>query len=236
MAMAWAFVGVSNVVEVTSTSHPLVTTGITGLAAGDLLVACISSRIASTTSVTLPTGGAWTLVGEQKANNILSTNAAVPSALMAYAIRGASNPNLTFTHPVAPSVALGRIVAYRNVDQVSPKDTQSAATTATVITGVSVAGLTTTQADDLIVAMTAGGQEAAWSAFNASVPSGASSTASQTGAPTTTWLERADSSTTTGVDTSLAIFDAVKTAAGATGQLHGHRFDFRRALRHRVRV
>ena len=39
-------------------------------------------------------------------------------------------------------------------------------------------------------------------------------------APTAgTWLERADSSTTTGADTSLAIFDAIKATAGATGNL-----------------
>ena len=101
----WAFVGVSDEVAVATTAHALVTTGISGLAAGDLLVACITSRIASTTSVTLPTGGEWTLVAEQKSNNVLTTTSAAASGLMAYCVRGASNPNLTFTHPVAPSQA-----------------------------------------------------------------------------------------------------------------------------------
>jgi hypothetical protein len=211
--VAWTFVGVSNVVEVTATAHALVTTGITGLAAGDLLVACISSRIASTTSVTLPAG--WTLVSEQKNNNILTTSSALPSGLMAYCIRGASDPALTFTHPAAPAPAIGRIVAYRGG---SGLDTQSSFTTAIATTPVSGAGVTTSRDGDLIIAMAAGGQEAAWSSFNATSPSGASG-ATSTAAPTTAWLERADSQTTTGNDTSLGIFDAVKTTAGATGNL-----------------
>jgi len=216
---AWEFVGVSNEVAVATTAHALVTTGISGtLAAGDLLVACITSRIASTTSVTLPTGGEWTLVAEQKNNNTLTTSSALPSGLMAYCVRGASNPNLTFTHPVAPSQAQGRIVAYRNVNTASPKDTQTSFTTATAQTAVTGTGLTTTQIEDLIVAMACGGQEAAWSAFNATDPAGASG-ATVTTAPTTTWSERADSLVTTGADGSLAIFDAVKLTSGATGNL-----------------
>ena len=215
----WAFVGVSNEVAVATTAHALVTTGISGtLAAGDLLVACITSRIASTTSVTLPTGGEWTLVAEQKNNNTLTTSSALPSGLMAYCVRGASNPNLTFTHPVAPSQAQGRIVAYRNVNTSSPLDTQTSFTTAINTLGVSGTGLTTTQIEDLIVAMACGGQEAAWSAFDATDPTGASG-ATVTTAPTTAWSERADNLVTTGADGSLAIFDAVKLTSGATGNL-----------------
>ena len=48
---------------------------------------------------------------------------------------------------------------------------------------------------------------------------GRSGATDTTTAPSATWRERADSVTTTGADTSLAIFDAVKTAAGATGNL-----------------
>jgi hypothetical protein len=216
--MAWSFVGVSSVVEVSVVSHPLVTTGITGLQEGDLLIACIASRIASTASIT---ASGWTVVAEQKTNNVLATTSGIASALMAYRIRTAVAGPLTFTHPVAPSVALGRIVAYRghhNTVGLTLVDAQTAFTTAAIVTAVSGAGLTTTQADDLIVAMVAGGQEAAWSAFNATTPSGASG-ATSTAAPTTAWLERADSLTTGGADTSLAIFDALKTTAGATGNL-----------------
>lgn len=215
--MAWSIVGVGSVVEVTAQSHAL--TEPAGVASGDLLIACISSRIASTSSVALPSGGEWTRVGEQKANNTVTTSSALPSAMMAWAIRGASAPNLTFIHPTAPSVAIGRIVAYRGNLSASPLDVSTAATTGTGTTAVSVAGLTTTVADDLIVAMAAGGQEANWSSFNATTPAGASGATNTATAPTTTWIERADSVTTTGADTSLGIFDALKTAAGATGNL-----------------
>jgi hypothetical protein len=220
VAQEWVFVGVSNVVALSANAnHDLVTTGISGLQQGDLLVACISSRIASASTVTLPTGGEWTLIGQQNANNTLTTSSAIPSATMAFCIRGASDPNLTFVHPTTPSIALGRIVAYRNTGIV--KDTQTAQTTGTATTSVSVTGLTAARANSLIVAMTAGGQEATWTTFDAATaPSVASSTASQTGNPTAdTWLERADSSSTTGADTSLGIFDAVKVASGATGNL-----------------
>ena len=89
------------------------------------------------------------------------------------------------------------------------------------VTAVSVSGLTTTQDDDLIVALAAGGQEATWSGFsNATTPLTASGATSTTTAPSpSAWTERAESITTTGADTSLAIFDAVRTTAGATGNL-----------------
>jgi hypothetical protein len=215
---SWVYVGRGTSVEATATSHVL--TEPAGAASGDLLVACIGSRIASTTSITLPSG--WALVAEAKNNNILSTSSALPSGMMAYILRGGSAPSYTFTHPTAPSVALGRVFAYRNVHQTTPTDTgTTAVTTGTALLAVSVTGLTTTVDDDLIVALTAGGQEAAWSAFAATDPATGSGTTAdsaldpQFGA----WLERSDIQTTTGVDTSLAVFDAIKQTAGATGNL-----------------
>lgn len=217
---AWVFVGVSSVAEVTTTSHAL--TEPAGVAQGDLLVAIISSRIASTTAITLPSGGEWTLVTEQKNNNTATNTSATPSGMMAYCVRGASAPNLTFTHPTTPSVALGRIVAYRNVDSSSPKDTQTSFTTATNVTAVSGTGLTTAADDELIVVGACGGQEATWTTFAAATDP---TTSSGTGSGITAdpapnvWQERADSNTVTGADTSLGIADVVKTAAGATGNL-----------------
>jgi len=217
----WDFVGVGNSVEVATTAHALVTTGITGLQAGDLLVAVIGSRIASTASVTLPTGGEWTLVTEQKNNNVLTTTAALPAGTMAYCQRGASDPNLTFTHPVAPSVAVGCVVAYRSQHRGKPLDVAGSVTTATAITSVSVAGVTTKENNELIVVGAVGGQEAAWSAFNATNPGTSSGAgAAQTADPITgTWQERMDVQTVTGADMSLAIADAVKAAPGATGNI-----------------
>lgn len=216
---SWEIVGIANSVEVTTASHALVTTGISGLQAGDLLIACIASRIASTTPVTLPTGGEWTLIGQQNASNTATNTSATPSATMAYCVRGASDPNLTFTHPTAPSVALGRIIAYRGCIPTSPMSDSGAGTTATNTTACSWTsfGTDTCNRGDLFVGMIAGGQEAAWSGINTGgsvVQSGATDT---TSAPLeSTCRERADSNTTTGADTSLAIFDWVAAATGYT--------------------
>jgi hypothetical protein len=218
---SWQLVGVSDQVQVTGTTHTLVTTGISGLTTGDLLVACISSRIASTTAVTLPSGGEWTLVEDELNNNTATNTSATPSGTMAYCVRGASDPNLTFTHPTAPSVALGRIVAYRNNALTGVLDTQTNFTTATNVTAISGTGLTTSQDDDLIVAMRAGGQESTLTSFAAATdPTTASGATNTTSHPApNAWTERADATTTTGADTALSIYDTVKTAAGSTGNL-----------------
>ena len=211
---AWTLVGIGTSVEVTTTAHALVEPA--GVQQGDLLVACIASRIASTTSITLP--ASWTRVNESKTNNVVAgATTGIASAMMAFIERGASAPALTFTHPTAPSVAVGRIIAYRPMAPGSVVDVSAAGVTATAVTAVSIAGMTTTMTEELIVAMTAGGQAAAWSSFNATTPSGASGATDTTTNPSGTWRERVDTTTTTGADTSLGIFDAIKTLAGATG-------------------
>jgi hypothetical protein len=105
---------------------------------------------------------------------------------MLYQIRSGT-PDLTFTINAALSVAMGRIVAYRGAAATTPLDVSTAVTTAVNTTAVSVAGLTTTQADDLIVALAAGGQEATWSAFsNVTAPLTPSGTTDTTTAPSAT--------------------------------------------------
>jgi hypothetical protein len=212
--MAWSFVGVTNAAAVTTTAITL--TEPAGVADGDLLIACFASRSTATTAIT-NTG--WTAVGSQNNNNTLTTGSAIASGTMLYQVR-AGTPDLTFIIPAGISVALGSMVAYRGGAATTPLDVATAVTAAAG-TAVSVTGLTTTQADDLIVAMAAGGQEAAWSAFtNATTPLTASGATNTSSAPSTTaWIERSDNVTTTGADTSLGIFDAVRTGTGATGNL-----------------
>src|SRR5262245_49945735 len=216
--MAWEFVGVSSVVEVTATSHTL--TLPTGTQPGDLLVAVISSRIASTTSITLPSG--WTLVAESKTNNVVAAaTTSEASGMMAYIVRGASTPALGFTHPTAPSVARGQIVAYRG-QAASPFDVGIGAKTGTNITAISTTGLTTGLANELIVKGVCSGRAATMTAHDAATdPTTSSGTGSvQTAAPIVgTWQERSDASSTTGADTGLAIADAIRGTAGATGAL-----------------
>jgi hypothetical protein len=180
-----------------------------------LLIACIASRIATTSAITLPSG--WTLVAQRGNNNVLTTTSASASGLMAFIIRGASAPALTFTHPIAPSIAIGRIVAYRGTQTIA-LNAGTAGTTAINTTAVSLAGFTTSVANTLLVAAVLGGQEAAWSSFAAVTdPTTASGATDTSTAPSSTWRERADTNSVTGAQTSLAIFDAVKATAGATG-------------------
>ena len=185
------------------------------------MVAVISSRIASTTSITLPAG--WTLVAESKTNNVVAAaTTSEASGMMAYIIRGDIAPALNFTHPVAPSVAMGRIVAYRGENVWAPFDVGIGAKTTTNVTAVSTTGLTTGEANELIVKGVCSGRASAFSAHDAATDPTTSSAAGavQTAAPIVgTWQERQDATTTTGADTALAIADAIRGTAGATGVL-----------------
>jgi len=215
----WSLVGVSPVVESTLTAGTFTQTEPAGVQQGDLLVVCVASRQSvTTTEVAAPAG--WTAVNKALNASTATNTAALPCGYMWYCVRGASAPSYVFNTPASLSVLLSRVVAYRGNAATTPLDISSAATTATAITAVNVVGLTTTQDDDLLVSMCAGGQEAAWSSFGANIPGFPSGATDTTTPPSpTTWTERADSNTTSGNDTSLAVFDAVKTAAGATGNL-----------------
>jgi len=194
-----------------------------GSQAGDLMIVAVAYRIASTVSVTLPTGGEWTLVAESKTNDVtanLTTSTA--SGFMAYCVRGASLPNMTFTLPVAPSVSLARCLIYRGNAATSVLDGQTAFVTATNTTNISGAGLTTTVNNDLIVSAGCGGRSSTFSDFGAVTdPATGSGTSSVATTPPVTgaWLERTDFGTATGADVTLAVADAVKGTAGATGNL-----------------
>jgi hypothetical protein len=215
--VAWTFVGVSNAAEAASGNLVLVETGITGLAEGDLLVAAISYR--DTAAFTLPSG--WALVATQQSSGNTSTtvSTSIGSGLMAYIVRGSSAPDLTFVR-TAGDVALGRIVAYRG-NTATPYDTGSAntlgANSATVTTGT----ITTAEHGELLVAAALVCNNENVSAFDAATsPATASGATDTTTRPTAeTWIERADSITSTGADAGLAIADAIKATAGATGTL-----------------
>ena len=211
----WQFVGISSVVETGGTTLTL--TEPSGVRDGDLLVACISSRSSATTA---PSATGWTAVGSQSNNSTLTgSTSAVASGSMFYKVRSGT-PALAFTIPAGNTVSQGQIAAYRGVNYGSPLDASTAVTTAINTTSVSVTGVTTTQDDDLIVALCAGGQEASWLGFNnLTTGLGASTDTSTTVKTSASWTERSDTATTTGADTSLAVFDAVRPTTGATGNL-----------------
>jgi len=215
---SWTYVGVSSVA--TAASGDITLTEPTGVQENDLLVAIVSYR--SNAAFTSP-GSPWVSVTSQNTGNTTANGTgSIGSGHMWYCIRGASAPGLVFTR-TAGDVALGRIVAYRgNNITSSVLVTQTSTTLAAAATAVSVTGLTTANARDLVVFGFCGARNGSASAFDAATdPTTSSGTNSaQTGSPLVgTWQERADSGTATGADTTLAIADAIRGTGGATGNL-----------------
>lgn len=213
--MAWSFVGIGTVATpVTSGNYTL--TEPAGVAQYDLLVACIAYR--GSAAFTLPAG--WNVVATQQSTGDTDATDGIASGVMAYIVRGASAPALQFTR-TAGDVAMGRIVAYRGNATSSVYDTGTANTLGAVNVTVTTGTFSTAQANELIVCMGAGGDNYTWSAFDAATdPTAASGATDTTTAPTAgTWIERGDSGTNTGADTSLAIADAIRATAGATGTI-----------------
>lgn len=214
--MAYRFVGVGNAVEVAAGNLTLVEPA--GVQQGDLLVACISYR--SNAAFAAPSG--WTAITSQNTGNTTAAaTTSIGSGFMAFIVRGSSAPVLTFTR-TAGDVALGRIVAYRNTwAGGSPLVASTSTTLAAAATAVSAPGLTTANAEDLIVFALCGARNITASAFRATDPATSSGTNSgQTADPIVgTWQERVDSGTATGGDCALAIADAERAIGGATGNL-----------------
>lgn len=209
--MAWSIVGLNTAVAVASGNVAMSEPA--GVASGDLLVACIGYR--SNVAFTLPTD--WILCDESNTGNTATNASGVGSAVMAYIIRGASAPALTFNR-TGGNAAIGRIVAYRGVDQVSPFIAASAAVATASSTGLTIPTFTASRAaGDLVVVMFGGGGDTTLTSMGS--PTGATSGATDTTtAPGAAAQERQDSLTTSGADTTLAIVDGVyQDSAGVSG-------------------
>jgi hypothetical protein len=211
--MPWGVPKIGSLVEVASGNITL--TEPASVAQGDLMVACIGYR--SNAAFTLPSG--WTLCAPQQSSGDTDATNGIASGVMAYIVRGASAPSLVFTR-TGGDVAQGRIISYSGGGS-SPYVTGSSATLGSASATVTTATLTTPHANCLIVAMSSAGDTLSASAFDAATdPTTASGATDTTTAPTAgTWIERADNSTGTGADHGLAIADAVRATAGATGTI-----------------
>jgi hypothetical protein len=186
-----------------------------GIAAGDLMVACIAYR--SNAAFTVP--GDWNLVATQQSSGDTDATNGIASGLMMWCVRGGSAPTLTFTR-TAGDMATGRIIAYAGGHASTPFDTGTANTLGAASATVTTGTLTTAEAGELIVAMVSYGDNLAVSAFDATDPGTASGAIDTTTTPTDgTWIERADDGTNTGADGGLGIADAVRATAGATGTI-----------------
>lgn len=214
--MAWGYVGVSSVA--TAASGNIALTEPAGAADGDLMIACIAYR--SNAAFTPPSGAGWTLIEQQNTGNTTAaSSASIASGAMWWKIRSGSAAG-TWTR-TGGDIALGRIIAYDGHDPSSPLNVHNSVTLAAgASTTSTLSGITTTQANELIVAMGASARASSFASVDATDPATQSGTGNQTGAPTAgTWLERADSSSSTGADVALALFDGVRATAGATGNI-----------------
>lgn len=182
--------------------------GPTGAAQGDLIVACISYR--GTAPFTVPAG--WTLV-QQVSNGNTSTDpaTAIASGLMAYIVRGSSDPSFTFTR-TGGDVAQGRAFAYKGeFDSLVLED--SVATTAAVASAdiSSSRGIITTAPGSLVLIQSCGATNI-----------GSSSAYTSATSPTDGWTEQTDDESVLGSTTSIAVGDNLKPEAGDTGALSFH--------------
>ena len=186
-----------------------------GIAQGDLMVAAIAYR--SNAAFGLPAG--WALVATQQSSGNTDATNGIASGVMAYIIRGASAPDLVFTR-TAGNRAQGVIIAYSGALS-TPYDTGTANTLGAASVTVTTGTFSTAGAGELIVAMTSAGDNLTASAFDAATdPTTASGTTDTTTAPTAgTWLERFDAGDGTGADGALAVADAIRSGAGATGTI-----------------
>ncbi len=189
-------------------------------AQGDLLIACMAIR--STVGFT---NADWTKVDEELTGNTIGTTNGTASAQMWACIRGASAPTLTFSR-TGGDMALGRIIGYPGAlgaaSVAAILDSFSSNTTAAGVTTATTGTITTAEAGELIVAMAAMGDAGSFSAFDAATDpaTGSGAATDTTTAPTAgTWLRRATSNSTTGPDATLAIADAIRATAGATGTI-----------------
>jgi hypothetical protein len=192
-----------------------------GAASGDLMVACIGYR--DSAAFTLPAG--WTIVATQQSSGNLDSGGVttgIPSACMAYIVRGGSAPSLVWTR-TAGDVASGVILGYTGADN-TPYDTGSSNTLGTASTTSTTGTITTAAVDELLVAMSCSARTTIPHTFRAATSpttsSGGSGVLDTTTAPSDdVWLGRLGSAVTTGADIALAIADVVKTVAGATGEI-----------------
>lgn len=185
------------------------------------MIADISYR--SNSTITPPSG--WQLAAgpELSGNTTVNGTGSIASGRMDYIIRGSGSPSLTWTR-TGGDLEIGRIRVYRSVGGLPISlDVSSSNTLATANTAVTAGGLTASKGKSLMVVAACGARNSTWSALTCDTnPAGASGATDATAGELVeldTFSERADSGSTSGADGSLAVFDAVKSTAGATGTL-----------------
>jgi hypothetical protein len=214
----FTFVGVSNAAEVASGNLTLVTTGVT-IQTGDLVIACIAAR--GNAAFAAP-DASWSIVEQQTSGNTNTdpTTSIASGVMMVCESWPASAPSLVFTR-TAGDVARGVLMVYKGQKSSGALNVHSSATAGSNSVTAATGTITTTTEEELLVAMVAGSDAMTVSDFRAVTDptSGSGATDTLDSGNEQVWTERHDSFTVTGADTSIAVADATKTAASATGEL-----------------
>ena len=211
--MAWEIIALGTNTIVTSGNLTLDEPA--GTSAGDLIIACIAYR--DTVPFTAPSAE-WNLVATQLHDGDTDATSGIASGGMWYCIRGASAPSYAWTR-VAGDVAMGQTVTYRGQKSTSPYDTGSSLQAGSDREPIGTT-ITTAEANELLVAMIAHGDNSLTVTMDAVNNPGTASTttvAVTTEPASNTWYERSDTGSNTGADVGLFIADAIMTTAGATG-------------------
>lgn len=212
--MSWQIVSAGSLLSSAAASLTLSLSS--ARAPGDLMVACVSSRGA----VPYETPDGWTEIQSLYNGNTSTSGVGsdAASGVMLYRICEEGDAAPVFVR-TGGDVGYGLVLIYRHTSPITLGNSgitqlESGATTITLSGGVD-----TTQDNELLVACLCGGDNDLASGFVATDPSTASGLTDSTTDPTNAWIERADSTTTGGADTSLAVADAVKPTAGNTGPI-----------------
>ncbi len=213
----WQFINLTG--PVTVASGDVAVTEPTEIQQGDLEIVFIAYR--SNVAFANPIG--WTTVATQQSggNTVAAGSTSIASAHMAYNVRGASAPALTFTRTLG-DVAMGFLLVYRG-SSATPYDTGSANTLAVASVTATTGTITTAENNELIVVGCADANNANVTLFVSAT--GMTGTSIVPGSfirdtpANNTFTQRVLSGTATGADVKTGIVDGVMVTLGATGTI-----------------
>ncbi len=214
----WTFVGQSTG---TATASNITMGSIADTAQNDLMVVWAAVRNGEVPTLS----GDWTsLVSTPNASDNVTPGQS--QVFTWYCVRGASDPNLGLTRGAGADVLRWGMMAFRASSgyTIEIADTNASADAGST-SAMSVDGWTTSEANSLLIGIHSQGRNSVMGTHRAETsPTQASGTANDTitalsQLPTNQWLRVAGGNTSTGFDLNASCGIAVKSAAGATGNI-----------------
>ena len=213
----WSYIGKTEAAVDASGNYTL--SEPSGAQQDDLLVVDIAIR-----SNVLHTNADWTFPqSDSSGNTTNNTTGSIVSYQTGYCIRGSSAPSYVFAK-TGGSRCLGTVRLYRSNRSGTPVfDTSAELAMGAAGTGLTISGgVTTAEADELLVTGVFGARANTVSAMDGVTEVTGNSGATDANAgpvAINTWTERSDRNNGTSPTVALACFDTVKQSAGSTGNL-----------------